>query len=770
MGKSNSPRGRKAARKNKARKAKPQGPGGEAKQGRKSLRRIRRALEQERFASAPALLDAHFGEGPGAARIAFLLAAWPARAELEWPRSEAALDAAIAKNLVPRILTLSGEAIRVIEHRAPAWAGDLMRLRGASTAVGEGRDDEARDELRQIGLRSPFRIVKLFLRGLSAYYQRQDEEAKRALSAVRTCPPYAQVAAALWEEAAPPTLPNSRRSAIRRSLNVAFDADSALLTQAAGAVRRRRPGQLLRIFASARRSMSMELREALMRDLPGALLSLGVEPLEALGRVERAMPEYARSPDWTAVAAIIAERDDAPLPAVELWTGYRRLVLAGKTTVPAALRRTAAAALHARVGTLCRELLASIRDLGYLSQFAAGTELAGVAHSPGDLLNYAREQLEQAVAEDPAHEPYWAELIRINEARKDGGAIARAVEAMVKALPDHPRVIERGARAALSRRAFDKALRHVTRATELEPLNRSLRDLRGEILFAKAVKKAHAGDQDLARRLCHEMCSTKHRTLRSQFEQHALAAALLEQLGDPDDAAEHRATALALEDYPWLWLGLLLMGQGRVERGGRKRLAPTITPSHPTAGPSAAELRALLGRVEASTLHQDGLSPALADLLAHATRLGGMMLTDAGDLALGLSALPAPIDRVELAKHAARLHPNRGLFAMVRGQDALSLGAGATQLQEILEDVERILRAEPSLEHEDEDLRRFGPLADACICRHCLYELREALIMRLTRTGGAKKRRRTKKSGRADGTRAQRPKAPKPQEQLDLPF
>jgi tetratricopeptide (TPR) repeat protein len=60
---------------------------------------------------------------------------------------------------------------------APEWHADFDRILQAAAQVEAGQDDKARDTLQAIGLRSPFLDWKLLLRGLSAYYHKEDARA-----------------------------------------------------------------------------------------------------------------------------------------------------------------------------------------------------------------------------------------------------------------------------------------------------------------------------------------------------------------------------------------------------------------------------------------------------------------------------------------------------------------------------------------------------------------------------------------------------------------
>ena len=75
------------------------------------------------------------------------------------------------------------EVDSLVEIDAP-FSSELAVVISAARAVGDGRDDEGLEALKTIGLRSPFRQARLFLRGLSAFYRGHDDEARRALRAV----------------------------------------------------------------------------------------------------------------------------------------------------------------------------------------------------------------------------------------------------------------------------------------------------------------------------------------------------------------------------------------------------------------------------------------------------------------------------------------------------------------------------------------------------------------------------------------------------------
>jgi tetratricopeptide (TPR) repeat protein len=78
---------------------------------------------------------------------------------------ELAADAAVQKQAAGRSVL------------PPELHADLDRVLSAFGQLERGQDDAARATLQEIGLRSPFLEWKLFLRGLQAYYQNDDERA-----------------------------------------------------------------------------------------------------------------------------------------------------------------------------------------------------------------------------------------------------------------------------------------------------------------------------------------------------------------------------------------------------------------------------------------------------------------------------------------------------------------------------------------------------------------------------------------------------------------
>ena len=121
-------------------------------------------------------------------RIGFLIRVWPDRAVQEVSElapgrnSVPGLDELLADN----ILTWSDDQFERLKSAGRGdWLREAVLIRSASAAIARGDDREAMEILKGVGLRSAFRGSRLFLRGLSAYYRMNDDEAGKALGMIR---------------------------------------------------------------------------------------------------------------------------------------------------------------------------------------------------------------------------------------------------------------------------------------------------------------------------------------------------------------------------------------------------------------------------------------------------------------------------------------------------------------------------------------------------------------------------------------------------------
>lgn len=120
----------------------------------------------------------------------------------------------------PRVLARAADAALEEETSGKAVLpealhADFNRVRHAFGLLETGQDDEAREVLQGIGLRSPFLEWKLLLRGLEAYYRHEDA---RALEN--------------WQRLSPDRLPARLAAPLRFQLDRAYQATQPPATQA----------------------------------------------------------------------------------------------------------------------------------------------------------------------------------------------------------------------------------------------------------------------------------------------------------------------------------------------------------------------------------------------------------------------------------------------------------------------------------------------------------------------------------------------------------
>ncbi|MBI5442202.1 MAG: hypothetical protein HY900_13450 [Deltaproteobacteria bacterium] len=367
-------------------------------------------------------------------------------------------------------------------------AAGLQAVQHALAAYDREDDGAAFEALKTLGLKSPFRQWRLFLRGAIAFHRCDDEAAGQALSAIP-----AETAA------------GELAGAFLRAL--AGGASDPLATQPIRAE-----------SASLESRRDALLRAGGSRDF-GALLSsaqtlVGAAPSEP--RIQRLVALFLwhcllqhrgkdPSRQWPAVKSFFRGRivDDSHFSrtkaltleqmggweeAEECWMNFAEGVEAGRVRLPpGATPEQARARVH----------LQAARDLVKAQAEARGNPFAfeEPRHSK------VEDHLERAIELDPARpDPCLAGLA---VARDEWGDLKRAghwADRLAECFPEHLEGLLLAADVALRRRVFRKALGFLRRAEAVEPLHPEVRRLKGEALLLSARKRTAERKHDLARK------------------------------------------------------------------------------------------------------------------------------------------------------------------------------------------------------------------------------------------------------------------------------
>jgi len=667
------------------------------KKQRYHLSRLQDLLDRNQHRQAERVLDAVWRQEDGQLnpdRLCWLILHWPERVERDIAEVPASgwSHPVVVDALASTILLLPGEALAALDGVHSAALEDARLVRRASTLIAAAQDQEALALLRGIGLRSPFRESRIFLRGLSAFYRFEDQEATRALEALGGSQPYGALAHDLL------SLMPAQEGAQEDSLSHGAHFDALLNAlgreEQSGHVRLarvRKPlsdGKLNTALREATRpglDPTSVLFQALRRDLAAALLSGGLLPEDVCERIDRAFAEDPEDPGMNRLRALMFEAAGLSHRAIHHWLHHARELWQGAGSFSPGERTLALAALYHRLGTLQTGLAVDDDEKQRCSPFGLFSRRQ---LPPSHLWEHAFQWFSKAVELDAESLEHWQGLLTVAEHLRDKPQRNRVLERFVKQFPDHPEALVAAARAAGERKACDKGLRYARRAAELEPLNRNTRDLETWLLLVKARKKFHQGKTAQARSVYQEALAVPNRTPTSMFKAFAEAAAFEEARGKTAEVLALRSDLLAHNPQPWIWTGYFLIGREHLKklrgRGSRTRRAMETGAAPPETAvlsllprpPEAGEVSELLQLAESFRHQFQWLTPELTSLVERAVAGGGTLLGERTELERALDFAKGEI-LLKLAEHGQRLFPDSKRFAVTRYQTAMDCGLEA---------------------------------------------------------------------------------------------
>ncbi len=673
----------------------PADPGGGSRARRRrnhELKRLDSAAAAGDDAQVEQLLDRLW---PRTGRVSGPRLRWLGANRPAWLVAEVeALDAAgrehpaVGEALGAAVLGLdaaSGERLGRIESRT---ASEALAVRTAAEHIAAGRDEAGLRALRPIGLHSPLRSARLALRGLSAWYRRRDAEAARAFAPLAGDRVFGPLAEAVLFAIDPDPAAELGPAAVRclRALGAGRALDASAYAAVGRELAAGRPNRALRVANRVAGDGSAGLRRALRRDLAGALGALGVEPYQISERIERSLGGGADDPGLLGLAALVYELAGKRGAALDLWLDYSHEL----ADLPAEISpgRAALAALHARIG----ERLAMMAEETSGSPFSM---LFGGDDIASQQRREAREHLEQALELDPEDTHTWRTLLDLLEHHGNKAERARVLERFAARFPDHPEALLAAAAGAEQRGALDKALRHIKRAAEVEPLNRRTRARQARLLCAKARKQMRAGRMERARKCYRQAAGVPGCPTNARLEAQAEAAAFESLSRRDEQAAALRDEALQGDPRPWLWAGHFLAARRRLRGKRRGRLPGQLDPLAPEPPPPQPE--ELLGLLELRAGFDDTAAagpPGLEALVERSLAAGAERLQEPAQLDRALALCPDGEPALALAEHAQRLHPGRPAFVAARYRRALDCGRPAAYFTRALEELQQARAAQ----------------------------------------------------------------------------
>ncbi len=427
-------------------------------------------------------------------RLAWLAGALPERALLELfaLEHEHLLNALefVLPELVLQMDQAAWSQLATLEHPLLAEA---QALREASALLAAGEDKAAAERARVVGVRSPLRDVRLFLRALASLYRGALDEARQILKTLaegKVTSLARGATAALTLISRQPTPPPS------------FDKPHpwglvAGLLEAEAFVIKQQPNAALRTLAHLATLYPKQaelLRGVAFYELLRFRKGDTNSDLKQLTqRLNRAFGEAPHDPSGLLLAASGARNEGLAQAAVTLLENYLEIAqpswleaLAGQDSLGRALVLTFLAE------TLSGQLNQLHEEQGARAFFFAYDE-------PPRSLRFASAQIKatynklisaasEAVHLQPSLAFVWRLLLDTYADHNEHQERTRTLEAWLKQDPQDAGAWEEAALAAAERGSFHKAQRHLQRAQALEPFSRHLQKTQVQLLLIQARK------------------------------------------------------------------------------------------------------------------------------------------------------------------------------------------------------------------------------------------------------------------------------------------
>jgi tetratricopeptide (TPR) repeat protein len=369
----------------------------------------------------------------------------------------------------------------------------------AFSQIEAGQDDQARQTLQDIGLQSPFLDWKLMLRGLAAYYRRDDPRAVEN-----------------WERLNPERLPARLVAALRFSMDPEYRTAQEPKTQAAlqkQADRLQGTGlvQALRAIQAAlatgeQLAKAFRLAEELLPELRQnhaplvsrlaacfywAIVTSGMP--EDKNRYRRVFGEPADDPGFARLEALVCEHGGYFEEGHEHWQRFESTVAKNPSAWPGDQAPRVRALIWCHMGRNAAHV-PSDDQLDQLPAF-----LRNHPDRPRPLVPDAQEcfRRSQELAPDQM-EPYEELFHYYQQARKHKKA-EKAARRLLERFPDHVRTLEALGDLVVERGDYAEGLSLYQRGLKANPLERRLRSKLGTTHLFNARAEAERGRFDQAR-------------------------------------------------------------------------------------------------------------------------------------------------------------------------------------------------------------------------------------------------------------------------------
>jgi tetratricopeptide (TPR) repeat protein len=376
---------------------------------------------------------------------------------------------------------------------------DYDRVVQAFSRIEAGQDDSARDLLQPIGLRSPFLEWKLLLRGLLAYYQNDDA---RALEN--------------WQRLDPERVPARLAAPFRFHLDNAFRIVQSPTTQ--GAVQKQLeslqgsplPARLREVQAAMSNqgeplTRAFRLADTVLTDLRReaphliprlatclywAIIHGGVP--EDIPRYERLFGKPSDDPQFLRLRALASENAGFMAEAHKEWQNYDRWVAEHPDHWPAGQVNRVRALIWCRMAV-------NAANLPDLDNLGLPPFLQDHPSRPKPLKPGSEDCFEKSLAFAPdlleAHQDLLSYLQDQDKPKK----AEKAARRFLKQFPNNLHAVESLAELCMEMQDYTEAIDLYEKATQIDPLDKDLRESLSTAHTFQARTQAEEGRFDAAR-------------------------------------------------------------------------------------------------------------------------------------------------------------------------------------------------------------------------------------------------------------------------------
>lgn len=607
----------------------------------------------------------------------------------------------------------------------PEWRADHERVVRAFRQAEAGEDDKARQTLQEIGLRSPYLEWKLLLRGLLAYYAREDDRAREN-----------------WQRLDPKQLPARLAAPFRAIVDTEFRKLQAPTTAQV------LQNQLERLQSSETRKRIQELRKGLAntRSLEAAFRA--VEALlpflreqgphliprlaahfyssilrygpDELPRYRRVFGVPADDREFHRLIARAMESNSDFAEANKHWAAYAKEVSSRGDLASPAQQALAQALIWQRMGNNA----ASIPTPEQMKKLPP--MFRNLARFPRKIKPTAEECYQQSLKLAPELRKTYECLMRYLHKTGEMDKVLQAGEQLLTRFPDHLQTLEDLSDIYLSRKRYDQAKQMVERALKLQPLDRQLQEQLGTIHALLAREHVENGRFEEARTCYQE-------SLRlSDPRGHSLAycrwAAAELKAGNPIRSNELLVEAQSRAPGPLPVTYCLLVESNRLELN--KTLKTQWTREfnrqiEEKADPGVASvLIEYAASLMANKVSYHGQQTHLKKIVSYAHRVEVSQYTEQQLLSVlrAMMVLKTQIKSLRtLFARARNLYPDNPWFCylevvLVMGEDMQQI-SGSLEVHQLLEEAERLThklpREEPGIVQMLDDITRRKQLLQA---------------------------------------------------------